>query len=71
MVAASLFFLGQFALFTYLRPFLEAITQVDVFTLSALLLSLGLAGVLGTSVIGFVLRTHLYSSLVLTLPSTP
>jgi predicted MFS family arabinose efflux permease len=65
MLAAALFFLGQFALFTYLRPFLEAITRVDVATLSALLLALGLAGILGTSLIGFVLRARLYSSLVI------
>ena len=65
MVAAALFFLGQFALFTYLRPFLETITQVDVSTISALLLALGVAGLLGTSVVGFVLRRHLYSSLVI------
>jgi predicted MFS family arabinose efflux permease len=65
VVAAALFFLGQFALFTYLRPFLETITQVDVSTISALLLALGVAGLLGTSVVGFVLRRHLYSSLVI------
>ncbi len=65
MLAAALFFLGQFALFTYLRPFLESVTRVDVSTFSALLLALGVAGLLGTSVIGFVLRTRLYSSLVI------
>ncbi len=41
------FFAGQFMLFTYLRPFLEQITQVSVPVLSALLLIFGLAGVLG------------------------
>ena len=65
MLAAALFFLGQFALFTYLRPFLEAVTRVDVSTLSALLLALGVAGLLGTSLIGFVLRARLYYSLVI------
>jgi hypothetical protein len=29
MAAVGLFFMGQFALFTYLRPFLETVTQVD------------------------------------------
>jgi predicted MFS family arabinose efflux permease len=65
MLAAALFFLGQFSLFTYLRPFLEVVTRVDVSTLSALLLALGVAGLFGTSLIGFVLRARLYSSLVI------
>ena len=64
MLGAALFFLGRFALFTYLRPFLEVVTQVDVSTLSALLLVLGVAGLLGTSLIGFALRARLYTSLV-------
>ena len=38
MLAVALFFMGQFALFTYLRPFLETVTRVDVSTLSLILL---------------------------------
>ncbi len=64
MAAAALFFLGQFALFTYLRPFLETVTRVDVPTLSALLLVLGFSGLVGTSLIGRVLQTRLYGALV-------
>lgn len=64
MAAAALFFLGQFALFTYLRPFLETVTRVDVPTLSALLLVLGFSGLVGTSLIGRVLLTRLYGALV-------
>ncbi len=64
MLAAALFFLGQFALFTYLRPFLETETRVDVTTISALLLIMGVAGLIGTSLIGFVIRERLYASLV-------
>jgi predicted MFS family arabinose efflux permease len=64
MLAAALFFLGQFALFTYLRPFFETVTRVDVTTISALLLVMGVAGLIGTSLIGFVLRQSLYASLV-------
>ena len=64
MAAIALFFLGQFALYTYLRPFLETVTRVDVSTLSLLLLITGVAGLLGTWVIGLVLRTRLYSVLV-------
>jgi len=64
MAAAALFFLGQFGLFTYLRPFLETVTRVDTSTLSVLLLVLGVSGLLGTSLIGRVLQTRLYSALV-------
>ena len=38
MVAVSLLFTGQYALYTYLRPFLEQVTQVGVNTLAAMLL---------------------------------
>jgi predicted MFS family arabinose efflux permease len=58
------FFMGQFAVFTYLRPFLETVTRVDVSTLSVLLLIVGGAGLLGTYLIGFLLKTRLYSLLV-------
>jgi predicted MFS family arabinose efflux permease len=64
MLAVTVFFLGQFALFTYLRPFLETVTRVDVSTLSLLLLISGAAGLLGTSLIGVMLRTRLYSLLI-------
>jgi predicted MFS family arabinose efflux permease len=65
MAAAALFFLGQFALFTYLRPFLETVTHVDVSTLSLLLLVLGVAGLLGTFLIGRILQKRLYAALVI------
>jgi predicted MFS family arabinose efflux permease len=64
MVAAALFFMGQFALFTYLRPFLENVTQVGVSTLSLLLLAVGVAGFVGTMVIGAFLENSLYRTLV-------
>jgi len=64
MLAVTLFFLGQFALYTYLRPFLEVITHVDVSTLSLLLLIMGGAGLLGTYLIGVILRTWLYRVLI-------
>lgn len=64
MLAVMLFFLGQFALYTYLRPFLETVTRVDVSTLSLILLIVGGAGMLGTYLIGVVLRRRLYSVLI-------
>lgn len=63
MAASGLFFMGQFTLFTYLRPFLETVTQVNVPTLSALLLTLGVAGFCGTTLIGRVLEHGLYRTL--------
>ncbi|RUW06033.1 MFS transporter [Mesorhizobium sp. M1A.F.Ca.IN.020.03.1.1] len=64
MASVMMLFMGQFALFTYLRPFLERVTQVDVATLSAILLVMGLAGVGGTWCIGRLLRARLFSILI-------
>jgi predicted MFS family arabinose efflux permease len=64
MLAVAVFFLGQFALFTYLRPFLETVTRVEVSTLSLLLLVMGGAGLAGTWLIGLALRSGLYVLLV-------
>jgi predicted MFS family arabinose efflux permease len=58
--------MGQFALFTYLRPFLETVTQVDVSALSLLLLVVGVAGLIGTSLIGRVLTTQFTRVLIIT-----
>jgi predicted MFS family arabinose efflux permease len=64
MVAVAFFFMGQFALFTYVRPFLETVTRVNASTLSLLLLIMGIAGLLGTYLIGVMLKTRLYSVLI-------
>ncbi|MBX3568690.1 MAG: MFS transporter [Rhizobiaceae bacterium] len=64
MASILMFFMGQFALFTYLRPFLEDVTGVDITMLSVMLLVMGLAGVAGTWLIGMLLRTRLFSILV-------
>lgn len=64
MLAVALFFMGQFALFTYLRPFLETVTAVDVTTLSLMLLGLGLGGLAGTYAIGLALKRTLYGLLI-------
>lgn len=56
--------MGQFALFTYLRPFLETVTAVDVTTLSLILLGMGLAGLAGTYAIGIALKRSLFGLLV-------
>ena len=64
MFSAMFFFMGQFALFTYLRPFLESVTGVSVEVLSLILLAMGFSGLAGTYVIGTLLKTHLYSLLI-------
>jgi predicted MFS family arabinose efflux permease len=64
MVAVSVFFMGQFMLFTYLRPFLETVTHVSVSMLSLMLLVLGLAGLAGTFLIEAFLKNNLHRTLI-------
>lgn len=64
MAACGAFFMGQFALFTYVRPFLETATRVSVSTLSLILLVIGVAGFVGTALIGPVLKRSLYRPLI-------
>ncbi len=66
MAAVSLFFMGQFTLFTYLRPFLEAVTRVDASTLSLVLLGIGAAGFVGTILIERFLEKRLWQTLIVT-----
>ncbi len=64
MAACGAFFMGQFALFTYVRPFLETVVQVEVVMLSLILLGMGVAGFIGTALIGRFLGRGLYRCLV-------
>ncbi|NKK76790.1 MFS transporter [Rhizobium leguminosarum] len=64
MAATALAFIGQNALSIYLRPFLEGVTGLELNVLSMVLLGLGIGGLAGTSVIGFVARRHLLLVLV-------
>ena len=64
MVAVSVFFMGQFMLFTYLRPFLETVTHASVSMLSLMLLVLGLAGLAGTFLIEAFLKNGLHRTLI-------
>ncbi|GFO60840.1 MFS transporter [Geomonas silvestris] len=59
MSATMLFFMGQFVLFTYLRPFLEHVTGVTTNQLSLILLGMGVSGLIGTFAIGYALKTRL------------
>ena len=65
MFAILFLFMGQFSLFTYLRPFLEKVTLVDANQLSSLLLILGVSGLIGTFMISHILHKHLYRYLIL------
>lgn len=64
LAPCGLFFMGQFSLFTYLHPFLETVTQVDVSVLSLLLLTIGVAGFIGTLVTGAFLKSGVYLTLI-------
>jgi predicted MFS family arabinose efflux permease len=56
LAACMLSWGSAFTMFTYLRPFLEKVTGVDVTTLSVLLLLLGCAGFIGTWAAGRFLK---------------
>jgi predicted MFS family arabinose efflux permease len=56
LIACMLSWSSAFTMFTYLRPFLEQVTGVDVTTLSVLLLLLGCAGFIGTWAAGRFLK---------------
>lgn len=64
MLAVGVFFMGQFMLFTYVRPFLESVSRVNVTTLSMILLGLGVSGFIGTVLIGAFLKRNLYRPLI-------
>lgn len=64
MAATGLAFIGQNSLSIYLRPFLEGVTGLEVNALSVVLLGLGLGGLTGTTLIGFVVRRHLATLLI-------
>jgi predicted MFS family arabinose efflux permease len=64
MLAVALLFMGQYALFTYIRPFLEQITHLSVSLLSLIFLLMGGAGLVGTWIVGRVIRTSLSGTLI-------
>ncbi|CNF45093.1 MFS transporter [Yersinia frederiksenii] len=60
MTGIMFLFMGQFAVFTYLRPFLEEVTRISVTQLSLFLLLLGAFGLVGTWFIGHLLQHRLF-----------
>ena len=69
IVATVLAFMGFYALSTYLRPYLENVAGFDINSLSLALLGLGLAGLAGNLIIGFLVKSHLKAA-VIGLPTT-
>jgi predicted MFS family arabinose efflux permease len=65
MIAVTLVFTGHFALFTYIRPFLETVTGVSVGGMSAILLGFGVANFFGTLLGGFMLERNLRLTLLI------
>lgn len=63
MIAVTLAFMGQFSLSTYLRPFLESVTGLDIYMISLFLLGVGVAGLTGTLISGFFIRDNLLPAL--------
>lgn len=64
MLGVGIFFMGQFTLFTYIRPFLETVTRVDDATVTLVLLVIGVVGFIGTTLIGRVLKRGFYPTLM-------
>lgn len=64
MAGCGTFFMGQFALYTYVRPLLERVTHLGVSALSLVLLVIGVAGFIGTVLVGAFLKRGLYQTLI-------
>jgi predicted MFS family arabinose efflux permease len=64
MLAVGIFFMGQFSLYTYIRPYLENVTHTDAATLSMTLMVIGVAGFVGTTIINTPLKHGFYTTLV-------
>ncbi|HEY0275447.1 MAG TPA: MFS transporter, partial [Paenirhodobacter sp.] len=64
MLAMFLLFGGQFAVFTYLRPYLAGAAGLSVPQISIGFLTLGLAGLAGTAVMGRLAGRYLFAPLI-------
>lgn len=64
LLAVTLVFSGHFAFFTYLRPFLENVTAVDVDDITLILLAFGIASFAGTSLSGRMLASNMWLTLL-------
>lgn len=65
MLGCILAHTGHYALFTYIRPFLESTASVDADTLALILLGFGIANFAGTLLGGLLMERSLRGTLVL------
>lgn len=65
IVSALLNFTAQFAFFTYLRPFLESVTHLDLYGISGVLLGIGVASFIGTSLSGRLISRSLTGTILM------
>lgn len=63
LVLTMLIFTGHFAMFTYVRPFLENVTGVAISGVSGILLGFGIANFLGTYLAGALIERNLKRTL--------
>ncbi|EIA08599.1 MFS transporter [Flavobacterium frigoris] len=63
MFAVLVLYIGYSTFFTYLRPFLETVTGVNVNMLSTILLGFGIANLIGSILARYLLEWNLYKSL--------
>lgn len=64
MASVFLLFMGQFAVFTYLRPYLELVVGLKIDLISVAFFGLGLAGLAGTYVVSQILRSFSFAPLI-------
>lgn len=64
MIAVTFVFTGHFAFFTYIRPFLETVTRVEIGTVSMILLGFGIANFAGTFLAGPLIARSLRFAMI-------
>lgn len=64
LVATVILFVGQFASYTYITPFLNQITHIEAASVSAVLLGYGLAGFLGNLFGGWAVSRSVHLTMV-------
>lgn len=65
LIAVLLVFGGNYALFTYIRPFLQDVTGVAITRVTAILLAFGVANYVGSHLGGVMLKRHVKLTMVL------
>ena len=66
MLATLLIFIGQFAAYTYVTPFLSQVVDLNATTISALLLTYGAAGFVGNLIGGWTVARSVRMSMIVT-----